>query len=338
MSDPVVQQAPENTDPILVPYSYGIVAANKPLDSDYIEVTPLKDLPMIDGDLSDNGQGMSTKGADQMGSHYQTQANASNTIRAKWLKLGQGNRKTSPDVRRGAEVMIYRVADSDEYWWTTCGDDSDLRKLETVIFAFSGTQEEGAKTDEENSYYLEVSTHQKKVTFKTSQKNGEPVGYSFQLDTEAGTMTVMDTLNNFFHLNSQDYLWRCQNNNGAYWEINKDDINLSAPKNINMMAGENITMKAGKNLSTDAKEDSTFTSGKNSTTHATMIKEDAPAVRIAGNLSTEAGRGGSTGSGTLKGSFEVEGSLWARQDLTADGYVKGNQVESVLAFIGPNVS
>ena len=35
-------------------YSLGIVAANKPLDSDTIEVVPIEETPFISGEITDN--------------------------------------------------------------------------------------------------------------------------------------------------------------------------------------------------------------------------------------------------------------------------------------------
>lgn len=333
-----VDESPKNGYSIIAPYSYGIVAANKDLDSDEIEVTSVKDLPMLNGELSGSGSRITGKGTDQLGSSYEANANVAVTIRAKWLKLSQGNRITSPDVRRGAEVLIWRVADADEYWWTTLGDDKDLRKLETVVFAFSGTKEENVKMDSSNSYFLEISTHRKIITLSTSQANEEPFGYTLQLNTGEGTFSLTDNIDNYWHLNSAEHLWRVQNADGTFAELNKKDYNVYAVENINMRAGKNVSISAGENLATNAGKDSTFTSSNNSTTVATINTSDAPQTVVAGNLSTKPGRGGTNGSGVLNGSFEVLGSMNARQNLTADGMIQGNQVKSILAFIGPNVN
>ena len=81
-------------------HSLGIVAANKPLDSKIIEVTPIEDNPMASGELTDNIDIYEAKSSSTDGEAYQVELTTTNTIKATWLPIGTSNRLTAPDVRR----------------------------------------------------------------------------------------------------------------------------------------------------------------------------------------------------------------------------------------------
>jgi hypothetical protein len=224
-------------------YSLGIVAANKALSSDEIEVTPTEELTMLDGDLDANQVDVSSQGEDANGSTYSTSIKTANSIRAKWLKLGVGNRLTAPDVRRGAPVIIYQFGDSDKFYWTTLQDDSNLRKLETVIYGFSGTKDEGAAASADNMYYFEISTHSQMVTFHTSKANGEFCMYDFQFNTKEGKVILTDDLGNYFMLDSQATQFHIENVDGSIFDMTKKIASLTTLDQINMKSTNQINME-----------------------------------------------------------------------------------------------
>lgn len=229
-------------------YSYGIVAANKALSSNLIEVTPMESNTMVDGPLDDNQEKQEASGIDMDGQSYTTSIQTANTIEAEWLRWGDSNRMTSPDVRRGAIVAIYQFGNADKYYWGTLKNDADLRKLETVIWAFSATKDESAKTDANNSYYFEVSTHTKRVTLHTSQANGEQYGYDVTIDADNCFISLKDTIGNEIKLSSRDEHLFMLNPSGTFLEIMKGVANIKAPESINLKApkgtwtADNITI------------------------------------------------------------------------------------------------
>ncbi|EKD22558.1 MAG: hypothetical protein ACD_84C00046G0002 [uncultured bacterium] len=155
-------------------------------------------------------------------------------MKATWLPLGGSNRITAPDVRRGETVVLYRFADSDEFFWVTLIDDFSLRKLETVVFAFSGTKVEGVKMDAGNTYFLEISTHSKMIHLHTSKANGEPYSYDIQLNTAEGFLQIQDDDGNFFKFDSADRHIVMVNRDQSKVEINKTIINFESSDEINM--------------------------------------------------------------------------------------------------------
>jgi hypothetical protein len=279
-------------------YSLGIVAANKPLATDVIDVIPVEELTMLDGEINTENVELKAQGVDASGRNYTTTVQTNVAIRAKWLKLTCSNRMTSPDVRRGASVIIYQFGDSDsEYYWTTWKDDSNLRKLETVVWGISATKNEADNASSSNMYYFEISSHTKTVTFHTSQANGEQWGYDIQINTDAGYVTIQDTAGNIIRLNSAATQLLMQNVNGTTLDIQQNNMSLTVP--------DTLTINA-KNIKTSAtNSDSTIT---NITTQATQL------AITAGNMTTQATSyalsaetGTSTGNMSFAGDqFEVK--------------------------------
>lgn len=215
-------------------YSIGIVAENKALTSNIIEVSPVEELPMIDGYLDSNSDVNEADGVDASGRNYKTKVKSSNTIQAEWLPLCEANRRTSPDVRRGAPVMIYQFGDADKYYWTTLKDDANLRKLETVIWGFSATKNESDKATSETMYFFEVSTHKKTITLHTSQANGEKWGYDVQINAQEGYLAFTDTNGNYFKLDSLAESLHLENASGSKIDITKKIATITTPDQINM--------------------------------------------------------------------------------------------------------
>jgi hypothetical protein len=224
-------------------YSVGIIAENKKLTSRDVEVCPIEDSPMLDGEITSSVSTYTAGAADSKGAAYQVAMSTTNTVRATWLPIGSSNRMTAPDVRRGETVILYRFADSDQFWWSTLKDDAHLRKLETVIYGFSGTTVEGAKPSADNMYFLEISTHLKAVTFHTSKANGEPYSYDIQINTEKGFIQFQDDVGNVFCLDSTKNEISATNRDGSIVDIKGRSISLSSPDSITMNT-KTLTMSA----------------------------------------------------------------------------------------------
>lgn len=261
-------------------YSIGIVAANKPLNSKEVEVLPTEELPMMDGYLDDNLDSYNAQGTDASGKSYSTKLKMGNSIKAQWLPFCDSQRLTAPDVRRGESVMIYQFGDADKYYWTTLKNDNKLRKLETVIWAFSGTTKEGDGITPETSYFFEVSTHKKLVTFHTSQANGEPYGYDIQINTAEGRILITDTAGNKFTMNSPATQLRMENAVGSFLDITKQIATLSTGEEIN------LTTKAFK-VSSDTTQINASSSTQ-ITTKSMGVSSQSGAWKSAGAITVDA--------------------------------------------------
>lgn len=306
------------------PYSYGIVAANKPLNTWKVEVTPVEDLPMLDGQITDNLTQFHASGMDASGSAYQSQTAQANTVTATWMPIGNANRQTAPDVRRGEQVMLYRFGDdTSKYFWVTMRNDLSVRKLETVIWGFSGTQTEGAEANDDSTYVIGVSTHQKKIWVHTPQANGEPYGYDITLDTDAGTFTLVDTANNTVYINSDDHQIHLENADGSFIDLTKMAITGYAADSIDFktkaysVESETYSVNASQSISHQT-ETSSLKSSENTMTTETLHN---------GNINTGEGTSGTPGNMTSSGDFSTKGHMSADAGISTKQTVQGQTAD-----------
>lgn len=297
-------------------YGLGIVAANKKLDSKLIEVTPIEALPMLDGEITDNMDEVTTKGKDASGGSYETAVNSTASIQAEWLPIGMSNRATPPDVRRGEHVVLYKFGDVDKYYWTTLFYDMKLRKLETVIFAFSNTQDEDVDGTADSTYFLEISTHKKIIHLHTSKSDGEPYVYDLQLNTKDGVFTFKDDVGNYIQFDTKNTRIELKNADGSWIDMDRKDIKIYAPNNIEMRADNNIIISAGNEVNTDAgssinDKTSEITTQADSTMNTVPQTTMTGKTTIQGGMAVSGGGGGATA--TVEGSMAI-----LNGDVTAD--------------------
>lgn len=223
--------------------SKGEVAEHKEIGQDIIKVVPIELFPMIDGVLADDLTKIHGSGINHKGTEWVSKINYSNTIDAEWLRTT--NRRTSPDVRRGEQVYIFQYGDTDKYYWLAAGRDDELRRLETVLYAWSDIPEDDVEEqlDVTNTYNLKISTHEGLVEFNSCKRNGESFQYRFKLDTKNSTVTITDDKDNFIHLNSPEKLWHFNNTDGTYVKLDKKNIRFHAPDSIFGEAVKSIDFK-----------------------------------------------------------------------------------------------
>jgi hypothetical protein len=286
-------------------YSLGIVASNKKLSSDKIEVTPVEEFPMLDGEISDNKVDYKADTTDKEGSAKSTSVKSTVTVNAKWLPINNSNRRTPPDVRRGEKVVIYKFGDTDEYWWNTLFNDSKLRRLETVIYAFSNNAKEGPEDSATSTYFLEVSTHKKLMHLHTSKSDGEPFSYDVQINAKDGMIVITDDADNFFVLNSKENRLTMQNGDGSVVDVDKTNIVFTATDSISLNS---------KDILVSASNETSIKSNIN-TLSATSNNVDGP-IAASNGITLGTGSGGGT-SATLSGNIVVEGNLHANGAITS---------------------
>lgn len=302
-------------------YSYGVVAANKPLSSMNIQVSPLEDLPMMNGELTDNLSTDNVKGQDADGAAFETVVHTSATLTARWLPFSS-NRKTAPDVRRGEKVAIYKFSDADKYYWSSLEYEAKLRKLETVIYAFSNTQDEEADAEADNTYYLEISTHTKQIRLHTSTSDGEPVGFDFVLNTKDATFQFLDTLENVFFLDSLSKRFVLKNAEECFVDLNARDLFINVPGDMSIKVGGKFSIVAQGGLYVQAPAGTQFVTPKLSTSEVLQTGGD---VVCGGSLSIARGMTtGASGEGdghiSLNGNIEASGTAKFVGEVTADRY------------------
>lgn len=209
-------------------YSFGIVAVDKERGSDDIKVTPIEEVSLTDSNTEEvttsakgknkpntdrkerkEGKTLADKKVkydvqlpDHQGVSRSDSVEGDVMMVATWTPLCQSNRMTAPDVIEGETVMIFRVADSDLYYWSTMMREPNIRRLETVCYMYGNLPDGINPFDKSSSYWVEVSTHDQHVHLHTAKSNGEPFEYDIKLDTAKGTFELTDNSGNFIHLDS----------------------------------------------------------------------------------------------------------------------------------------
>jgi len=288
-------------------YSYGYSAENKSRNSHDLEVFLAEKTPFTDGEVVNNATEIEDTGVDHEGKSYSVKVTTDNSIKCTWLPYGS-NRLTSPDIRRGEGIIVLRYGDTDKFYWVPDGRYEQLRRLETVIWRFSNTRDEGDKAiNDKNSYNLTVSTHDKHITLKTSKNDGEPFEYVIQLNTKEGILAFADDVGNYMEMNSRDTIITLENSEKSKLILNKtkayfetiDEINLKTKTyNIDVtdmnINATNITTKATKIDTTTSTYDISASTFKVS---ATITFTGG--TTITGNVST---------TGTLTNNGKAAGS------------------------------
>lgn len=298
-------------------YSYGVVAANKSLKSNEIQVTPMEQVPMNNGELTDNLSSNNVKGEDADGASFESTVRSANTLTARWLPFGS-NRKTSPDVRRGEKVCIWKFADADKYYWSELEYDPQLRKLETVIWAFSATKAEGDDATEDTTYFLEISTHKGLVHFHTSQSNDEPYGYDLMLNTKDGIFQFLDTIQNVMFMDSAAKRLVLKTASDCSFDMNDEDLNINVPGNMNVKVQGtfNVLAQGGAYIKTPTEVQ--FITPK---TIATEILQTGTEAIVGTNLTLGGGMKSGVTLGAGSGTIQLNGEIQATQGASFNGTV-----------------
>lgn len=242
-------------------YSIGKVVEPKLLGSNQIVVRATEVHPFHDGELKSDPGVVQAEGEDSTGKKYVKEIDTDISIIAKWFPLGAGNRTSAPDVRRNERVLIWQYEQQDEYFWTSLDLDLGYRRLETVIHRWSNTKDESvSELTDDNSWWLEVSTHKKTITLKTNNSDGEQYTYGFQINAKEGRVFLTDNLDNSFLLDSKNRILELENTDGSLLSINKKAILIKAidsvtvdtkdftvkSKNSTINGSSNVTLSGGK--------------------------------------------------------------------------------------------
>lgn len=319
--------------------SWGIVAENKKRDTKIVEVLPVEILPEFADALEVVSDITEGQGVDFDGRTYLSQAERTAFLPAEWL--GESNRHTAPDVRRGEAVMLWQTADADKYYWTVIGrpNSNKLRRLETVVWMWNAfPKNDDVEPDRSNCYVLEISTHDGHITLTTSEKNGEKAIYELQFNTREGNFSLEDNHGNFLTLDSVGRRWQMQNGDGSYIDMNKSVMSLFTQQAINVttkaLSVNTETINVASSTDTwstsnmTVKADSfTRTAGSNTISGPQTHNDPVAFPAFTVGPGASAGGGGGGGAvGTISGTLEqVVGDLNVLA-LNADSVKAGSVV------------
>lgn len=202
-------------------YSYGLVAKDKGRGENKIQVYPVEvrfsQAESIEAGL--NVEKVEHNIAE--GKDFVTMRTG-NSIPAQWIDFNT-NRITPPDVKVKDLVLIWRLGETDMFFWQD-RNVSNVKRLETVVYAFSADPVNGLKDDLSNAYYLMVSSHDKHITLNTSKENGEYCRYSIQLNTGDGRFVISDDIGNSGWFDSAETNIGWKNAKDTTFVMNKTNI------------------------------------------------------------------------------------------------------------------
>lgn len=296
-------------------HSIGLVSANKAMSSHEISVILMESRFSNDEEILTNPNAQTVDFKTQ-GGQESVKVTLDNSITAKWLKTNT-NRISAPDVRRGDRVKIYRVGNTDEYYWEDMNSEN-VKRLETVVYAFSADPDNPVKEDGSNAYIIEVSAHQKTLTISTSDANGEKAKFNVQINGGDGVLIVEDDKDNNIYLDSVNSDIRLKNAFGTMTRMNK--------KNIEMFAPDSMFLKATNLINFNCKDfvviSKTVTmQNKNTTVEADKVLINAPQSTFTGNVTTRSlsvGGAGAQDSGfaEIRGKVEFYNTVNFRASVT----------------------
>lgn len=265
----------------LVCLGKGIVAQNKDTNTKEILVHLPSEFPSADGEVVANVEEVESNSISPTGDNNASKNLISNVVSATWSPMSDTHRITPPDVRVGSEVVLYRLANSPDYIWTTWGLDANAR-LETVIYGWSANPniDKNSEFNIDNYYCFIISTHSKKVQFMTGMGNGEPAGFNITLDTAQGLLGVVDTEDNIWGMNAIEKSFSYINADKSFLTVNKKNIAASCEDTLTLSAKEVINFNS-KKLNIKASEEINI-----DTKTTNMISPD---FNLEGNLKVKGG-------------------------------------------------
>lgn len=308
---------------VLECYGVGVVAMDKDTDSDEIQVYLPLHFPEADGEVTTTAETKKVDTESPTGDASSSTTLQSNTVPAKWMALNT-NRVTSPDVRKGSKVVVYKFQGTNKYLWTYFGMDGTLR-LETIVYAFSASPkiDENTPVTPENYYIFMISSHKKMIQLVTGQGNGEPTSYVISLDTGNAQFGIVDGENNILSINSMEHAFSFINDEKSFINIEKKDITLSCEQNMILKGKEKINMQC---TDLSIKADNSI---KIDTKKTTWI---SPEIYIKGNITHE-GNYNQKGSYSVEGPVAIQGSF---SQMGGAGNVSGGWTIDGVNYLGHN--
>lgn len=214
-------------------YSLGIVTEDKAEDEDMIKVSPIEEFSMEKGKLKEDDRKHKSSLPDKEGVTIQAKSEGGAVLDAKWIPYGNSNRDTAPDVYKNETVLIFRFADTDEYYWDTVFREPNIRRLEKVKYVYSNKPAGLDAFDDDSSYWMLWDTRNQVIRLHTSSNNGEPTDYDFIIDTKLGEVSFEDQLGNKIHLRSVP---------GILDVTTENEVNVKT-KRYTLDAAESISLK-----------------------------------------------------------------------------------------------
>ena len=213
-------------------YSLGIVIQDKVEGSDIIKVDPIESFTLDQGKITEDSRKYDSQLKDHKGVEKKQKLVGGSVVEAKWIAYGYSNRESAPDVYKNETVILYRFANDPRIYWTTIFREPMIRRLETVVYAYSNQPSGLVEYDADTSYWEKWDTRRKVIHRHTSDNDGEPFKYDIITNAKEGWHLITDDVGNYLRIDSSKTTNTLINAAGTYVVEEKDRLYGYAPTYI----------------------------------------------------------------------------------------------------------
>lgn len=226
------------TTPAMCGYN-GYAAADKENSSRELYVYCPELLPFLQGkiwatDVDNDIRTVSSK------SPYSGTLKTTNCLKCTY-RGDETNKTFPPSVRAGEQVIVYNNGDSDTWYWRSLGRNDELRRTEVVRFGCNATLDNISKQTDNDMYFIEMDSRDKQqIRISTSNANKEKFRYTFNIDAKNGKVSLGDSAENCFIVESGVPRVCMKNKDNSMIDIQGKKIVIAAEGDIT------IESKSGK--------------------------------------------------------------------------------------------
>lgn len=221
----------------------GIAICDKEFDSPVLQVYAPSILPFMglaDKEIAATRVRSQPEILQMNGSVSKDEVSVKNYIEAVYFGL-HTNRELPPDVRKGEQVLLLRIQNTDTYFWISLGRDDNLRRGERWKVRVSDDMKFQKDLDDDNTYWMELDTLlNKHIWLQTSDSDGEKYIYTIKIDAVKNTVLICDNARNEWLLESDKNRILSRNGDGSFVDIYGPDVHVHAVRQLMWSAYELI--------------------------------------------------------------------------------------------------
>lgn len=226
----------------------GYAAADLPHNGRELYVHCPQLTPFAQGELNaiEASNDVNTTGGVSGASSYHGSVKATNFIKCQWK--GDPDQPYPPAIRKGEQVTVFSIGDSDMWYWSCDGRDENMRRLDTKRISVSGNLDNNSENTDDNTYFLEIDTlRSKHIKLSTSQADGEKFRYMLLLDAGNNFITLTDDKSNTITIESGDApRITLKNSKNTFVVLDDESITLACKRDINIKSEEGKVMLQSK--------------------------------------------------------------------------------------------
>ncbi len=228
-------------------YSMGVVAENKPANTDYLKVFPTEKMSQFKGELKKT-QTMTGSHSKELELGGKSKLTKTAWVQCQWLP-SEASRGSSPDMKVGETVYIYKYGSSETLYWQATSKEKDLRGKEAILNVISNSDDPTVMATPDNSWYwLMDNKHEKRFKLKTNMNDGEVCFFEIEGDMKNGWFRLIDNNGNIIKLDSVKQNIEVHTKHKLILECEDLEINTRRDATINIT--RDLTMNVGRDYFT----------------------------------------------------------------------------------------